>query len=159
MVAFFPTCAAASLLDKPNVQPCMNLSSRAPLLEETKAVLDRMIEGVPDVTAADRERFRNENAKILDAYETLKVNRLYRAYLVREPYDGMVRFIEQSESEDPRETIVGSGLALLLMPDLLEALEGFGGLNMDKVRGIRYSASMRLGQLIECSVLSLTPSP
>lgn len=58
--ALFPTCASASLLDMHNVQPCADLFSRAALLEETKAVLDRMIEGVPDVSAADRERLRNE---------------------------------------------------------------------------------------------------
>ena len=155
--ALFPTCASASLLDMHNVQSCADLPRRAVLLGETKAVLDRMIEGVPDVPAADRERFRNEAVGEPQAYQKLKVNGLYRAYLVREPYDGMVRFLEESKADDPRETVVGAGMVLLLMPDLLEALEGYGDLDIEHVRGIRYEASTRLGTLIECSVHSLTP--
>lgn len=155
IVALFPTCASASLLDMHDVQPCQSLSDRASILDETKAVLDRMIEGVPEVPVADRERFHKDVARDLQAHETLKSDRLYRASLVRDSYDPMVRFIQQSKADDPRETIVGAGMVLLLMPDLLEAIEAYGGLNMDHVRGIRYSASTRLGTLIECSVRSL----
>ncbi len=155
--ALFPTCASASLLDMHNVQQCADLSSRAALLEETKAVLDRMIEGVPDVPQIDREHFRDELQGDPQAFEALKNNGLYRAYLIRESYDGMVRFLEESKADDPRETVVGAGMVLLLMPDLLEALEGYGDLDIEHVRGIRYEASTRLGTLIECSVHSLTP--
>ena len=82
--ALFPTYASASLLDMHGVPACMELSSRAVLLDETKAVLDRMIEGVPEVPADDRERFRNEVPGNPEAYEALKDDGLYRVYLVRE---------------------------------------------------------------------------
>ena len=157
--ALFPTYASASLLDMHGVPACMELSSRAVLLDETKAVLDRMIEGVPEVSADDRERFRNEVPGDPEAYEALKDDSLYRAYLVLESYDGMVRFLEESKADDPRETVMGVGMVLLLMPDLLEGLEGYGGLDIEYVKGIRYEASMRLGTLIECSVRSLMPMP
>ena len=157
--ALFPTSASASLLDTHGVPACMQLSSRVALLDETKAVLDRMIEGVPDVPADDRERFRDEVQGDWQAYETLKADVLYRTYLVRESYDAMTRFLEESKADDPRETVLGAGMVLLLMPDLLEALEGYGDLDIEHVRGIRYEASTRLGTLIECSVGSLAPMP
>ena len=157
--ALFPTCASASLLDMHNVQPCADISSRVALLDETKAVLDKMIEGVPDVPAVDRERFRKDVQEDLQAYKTLQADGLYRAYVVRESYDGMVRFLAESKADDPRETVVGAGTVLLLMPDLLEALEGYGDVDIEHVRGIRYEASTRLGMLIECSVRSLAPMP